>query len=92
MIGNSEPLARALRLPYFPLTPLFPWLGPIGAVPLPSNWIIEFCRPGADLRPRGRRRADQTTSWWPNWPTRSGTPSRPSSTSLLVERGPAFGS
>ncbi len=45
MIGNSEPLARALRLPYFPLTPLFPWLGPVGAVPLPSRWIIEFGEP-----------------------------------------------
>jgi len=45
MIGNSEILARALRLPYFPVTPLFPWLGPIGAVPLPSNWIIEFGEP-----------------------------------------------
>ncbi|MFY9890273.1 MAG: lysophospholipid acyltransferase family protein [Streptosporangiaceae bacterium] len=45
MLGNSEPLARALRLPYFPLTPLFPWLGPVGAVPLPSNWLIEFCEP-----------------------------------------------
>jgi 1-acyl-sn-glycerol-3-phosphate acyltransferase len=45
MLGNSEALARALRLPYFQLTPLFPWLGPVGAVPLPSNWIIEFCEP-----------------------------------------------
>ncbi|MGO8957679.1 MAG: lysophospholipid acyltransferase family protein [Streptosporangiaceae bacterium] len=45
MIGNSEILARALRLPYFPVTPLFPWLGPIGAVPLPSKWIIEFGEP-----------------------------------------------
>jgi 1-acyl-sn-glycerol-3-phosphate acyltransferase len=45
MIGNAEPLARALRLPYFPVTPLFPWLGPLGAVPLPSNWIIEFSEP-----------------------------------------------
>jgi 1-acyl-sn-glycerol-3-phosphate acyltransferase len=42
MLGNAEPLAKALRLPYFPVTPLFPWLGPLGAVPLPSNWIIEF--------------------------------------------------
>jgi 1-acyl-sn-glycerol-3-phosphate acyltransferase len=50
MIGNSEPLARALRLPYFPLTPLFPWLGPVGAVPLPSKWIIEFCKPVAASR------------------------------------------
>ncbi|MGB6454124.1 MAG: lysophospholipid acyltransferase family protein [Streptosporangiaceae bacterium] len=45
MIGNAEVLAKALRLPYFPLTPLFPWLGPLGAVPLPSNWIIEFSEP-----------------------------------------------
>src|SRR5580658_2746013 len=45
MIGNAEPVAKALRLPYFPLTPLFPWLGPLGAVPLPSKWIIEFCEP-----------------------------------------------
>ena len=45
MLGNAGPLARALRLPYFPLTPLFPWLGPLGAVPLPSNWLIEFCAP-----------------------------------------------
>jgi len=45
MLGNSRRLARLLRVPYFPLTPLFPWLGPLGAVPLPSNWIIEFCPP-----------------------------------------------
>ena len=45
MIGNVSPLARLLGLPYFPVTPLFPWLGAIGAVPLPSNWIIEFCPP-----------------------------------------------
>ncbi|HUA29237.1 MAG TPA: lysophospholipid acyltransferase family protein [Streptosporangiaceae bacterium] len=45
MLGNSRFLARLLRVPYFPLTPLFPWLGPLGAVPLPSNWIIEFCPP-----------------------------------------------
>jgi 1-acyl-sn-glycerol-3-phosphate acyltransferase len=45
MIGNASRAARLLGLPYFPLTPLFPWLGPLGAVPLPSNWIIEFCDP-----------------------------------------------
>jgi 1-acyl-sn-glycerol-3-phosphate acyltransferase len=42
MIGNLKSVARTLRLPYFPVTPLFPWLGPIGVVPLPSQWIIEF--------------------------------------------------
>ena len=45
MIGNAGSIARILRLPYFPVTPLFPWLGPLGAIPLPSNWIIEFCPP-----------------------------------------------
>jgi 1-acyl-sn-glycerol-3-phosphate acyltransferase len=45
MIGNAKPIADLLRLPYFPITPTFPWLGPIGVVPLPSRWIIEFCPP-----------------------------------------------
>ncbi len=34
-----------LNLPYFPLTPTFPWLGPLGLVPLPSKWLIEFGEP-----------------------------------------------
>ena len=45
LLGNARPIAELLRLPYFPITPLFPWLGPVGAVPLPSKWIIEFCPP-----------------------------------------------
>ena len=38
-------LARLLGLPYTPVTPTFPWLGPAGLVPLPSSWIIEFHPP-----------------------------------------------
>jgi 1-acyl-sn-glycerol-3-phosphate acyltransferase len=45
MIGNAKTLARLLGRPYLPLTPFFPWLGPVGAVPLPSKWIIEFGEP-----------------------------------------------
>lgn len=45
MIGNARGLARLLGLPYFPLTPLFPWLGPVGMIPLPSDWIIAFGAP-----------------------------------------------
>ncbi len=45
MIGNARPVADLLGLPYFPITPLFPWLGPLGMVPLPSRWLIEFCPP-----------------------------------------------
>jgi len=73
MIADFPQLARRLGLPYFPITPLFPWFGLLGAVPLPSNWIIEFCPPvpadstpadagagggaGADAGARGDSRA-----------------------------------
>lgn len=45
MLGNAGFLARLLGLPYFPLTPTFPWLGPLGLVPLPSKWLIHFGEP-----------------------------------------------
>lgn len=45
MVGNARWLARLLGLPYLPLTPTFPWLGPLGAIPLPSKWIISFGEP-----------------------------------------------
>ncbi|AVT30058.1 MULTISPECIES: lysophospholipid acyltransferase family protein [unclassified Plantactinospora] len=45
MLADIKPLARLLKLPYFPVTPTFPWLGPLGAVPLPSKWLIQFCPP-----------------------------------------------
>jgi 1-acyl-sn-glycerol-3-phosphate acyltransferase len=89
LLGNARPVAELLGLPYFPITPLFPWLGPIGAVPLPSKWIIEFCPPvptsgygpGSEQDPAviadlsGRVR---------------GTIQRKLD-DLLTERGPAFG-
>jgi len=89
MLGNAKPIADLLRLPYFPITPTFPWLGLIGTVPLPSRWIIEFCppvpangyQPGAEADPAvvadlsGRVR---------------GTIQRKLD-DLLDERGPAFG-
>jgi 1-acyl-sn-glycerol-3-phosphate acyltransferase len=45
IIGNIRPLARVTGLPYVPITPLFPWLGPLGLLPLPSKWLIEFGKP-----------------------------------------------
>jgi 1-acyl-sn-glycerol-3-phosphate acyltransferase len=44
-IGEAPPLARLIGAPYFPLTPTFPWLGPLGVIPLPSKWRIEFGEP-----------------------------------------------
>ncbi|CCH77819.1 conserved hypothetical protein [Nostocoides japonicum T1-X7] len=45
MIGNLKTLARLIGAPYFPVTPTFPLLGPLGLIPLPSKWIIEFGPP-----------------------------------------------
>jgi 1-acyl-sn-glycerol-3-phosphate acyltransferase len=45
ILADVKPLARLLGLPYFPVTPTFPWLGPLGLVPLPSKWMIQFCEP-----------------------------------------------
>ena len=45
MVGNVKTLARLVGLPYVPVTPTFPLLGPLGVVPLPSKWIIEFGEP-----------------------------------------------
>jgi 1-acyl-sn-glycerol-3-phosphate acyltransferase len=45
MVANLPTLARVLGLPYLPVTPFFPWLGLLGAVPLPSKWLIEFGEP-----------------------------------------------
>jgi 1-acyl-sn-glycerol-3-phosphate acyltransferase len=42
LIAGAPAVARALGVPYFPITPLFPWLGPLGMIPLPSKWIIQF--------------------------------------------------
>jgi 1-acyl-sn-glycerol-3-phosphate acyltransferase len=44
-LANIPALARLIGAPFFPVTPTFPWLGPLGVVPLPSRWRIEFLDP-----------------------------------------------
>ncbi len=43
-------LARGAGLPFVPVTPTFPWLGPAGLLPLPSKWRIRFGAPLATDR------------------------------------------
>lgn len=45
MVGDLSPVARLFGLPYFPVTPFWPWLGPLGMIPLPSKWRIQFHAP-----------------------------------------------
>ena len=39
---NFGPLKQLLNVPYLPVTPLFPWFGLLGVLPLPSRWEIRF--------------------------------------------------
>jgi 1-acyl-sn-glycerol-3-phosphate acyltransferase len=45
MIGSANWAGRPFGLPYLPITPTFPVLGPLGVVPLPTKWTIDFADP-----------------------------------------------
>jgi 1-acyl-sn-glycerol-3-phosphate acyltransferase len=45
VLFKVETLARMAGLPFVPVTPTFPWLGPLGLVPLPSKWSLQFGAP-----------------------------------------------
>ena len=45
MVADASPIARLFGLPYFPITPMWPWLGALGMIPLPSKWRIQFYPP-----------------------------------------------
>lgn len=49
-LANVKPLARLFGMPAFPITLTFPWLGPLGILPLPVRYHIYF---GPPMRFRG---------------------------------------
>ena len=57
VVAKADWVGRPFGLPYFPLTPTFPWLGPLGVVPLPTKWSIDFGDP-LDLAGHGPADAD----------------------------------
>lgn len=87
-IGEIPALARLLGLPYFPVTPFFPWLGALGAIPLPSKWLIEFGAPihTEDLGPGA---ADDAMAVF-ELADRVREDIQQTLYSLLIRRGPAF--
>ena len=52
---DSKLLARLVGAPGFPITPTFPWLGPLGFVPLPVKFRIHF---GSPMRFEGAHDAE----------------------------------
>jgi len=89
LLGTWEWPAKLIGLPYFPLTLTFPWLGPLGLVPLPSKWSIRFGAP-IDLA----RRYDADDAADPVLVDRLAEEIRESIQEMVdhdvAERGPAF--
>src|SRR5690606_20441619 len=44
-IANLKSLGRLLGMPAFPITITWPWLGPLGLLPLPTKYRIYFGKP-----------------------------------------------
>jgi 1-acyl-sn-glycerol-3-phosphate acyltransferase len=59
MLADLQPIARLLGMPYFPITPTWPLLGPLGLLPLPSKWRITF-HPPVSVAPA---QADEPEPW-----------------------------
>ena len=45
MFADLRPLAKAFGAPYVPVTPTFPWLGPLGVFPYPAKYHIRYGEP-----------------------------------------------
>ena len=45
ILYDVKPLARRLGLPAAPITPTFPWFGPLGLVPYPVRYCIVYGEP-----------------------------------------------
>jgi 1-acyl-sn-glycerol-3-phosphate acyltransferase len=45
VLGKVIKLAQPLGLPYIPITPTFPLLGPLGLLPVPTKWSIQVGEP-----------------------------------------------
>jgi len=45
VLFKSHLPARLVGLPFIPVTPTFPLLGPLGLLPLPTKWVLSFGEP-----------------------------------------------
>jgi 1-acyl-sn-glycerol-3-phosphate acyltransferase len=45
VLAKANWIGKPFGLPYFPLTPTFPLFGPLGLIPLPTRWSLDFADP-----------------------------------------------
>lgn len=58
LLYDATTLARRLGLPAFPVTPTFPWLGPLGLIPYPVRYRIRYGEPLEGLEGKGPEAAE----------------------------------
>jgi 1-acyl-sn-glycerol-3-phosphate acyltransferase len=44
-LAKSPTIAKMIGFPFFPISLRWPWLGPLGLIPLPTKWYIDFGEP-----------------------------------------------
>ncbi len=44
-LAKSDLMAKLTGFPYFPFSPTWPWLGPLGLIPMPTKWYIDIGEP-----------------------------------------------
>jgi 1-acyl-sn-glycerol-3-phosphate acyltransferase len=45
VLHKSRTIAKLIGFPFFPISITWPWLGPLGFIPLPTKWHIDFGTP-----------------------------------------------
>jgi 1-acyl-sn-glycerol-3-phosphate acyltransferase len=60
LVGRVRAIGKLVGIPYMPVTPFFPLLGPLGMIPLPSKWMMRFGTP-ITLDVSARHSRDGTT-------------------------------
>lgn len=57
LLYKVRAFSKLMGLPFIPITPLFPWFGPLGLLPLPSRWQIVIGEPMRELSEVSQRAA-----------------------------------
>lgn len=63
MLGKVTWFAKNIGIPWIPVTPTFPWLGPAGLLPLPSKWYVQFGEPIDVAAVAGRRSGTEAAAY-----------------------------
>jgi 1-acyl-sn-glycerol-3-phosphate acyltransferase len=62
VVAKVTTLAAPLGIPYIPITPTFPLLGPLGLLPVPTKWTIQIGEPIPSVAPGAERVEDRAAA------------------------------